>query len=78
MYLPHEEEEAEEMIHLTIARSVIGAAVRTAVRYGPSATRAYGFTKKVRSTYSRRDGMRESRGSFVYVPTYTPEEKWWE
>lgn len=66
------------MIHITIARSMIGAAVRTAVRYGPAATRAYGATKKARSAYSRRDGMRENRGSFVYIPTYAPEERWWE
>ena len=78
MYLPHEEEEAEEMIHITIARATLGAAVRTAVRYGPTAARAYGSTKKVHTMYSRRDGMSGPVGSFVYLPTYAPQEKWWE
>lgn len=78
MYLPHEEEEAEEMIHVTIARTMIGAAVRTAVRYGPTAARAYRSTKWVRTRNSARDSLREMRGSFVYMPTYVPEERWWE
>ena len=78
MYLPYEEEEAKKMIHLTIARSVIGAAVRTGIKYGPRAASAYRTTKNVRSKFSRRDSMREQRGSFVYIPTYAPEERWWE
>lgn len=76
MYLPHIEEEAEEMIHITIARSVVGAAVRTVVRYGPTAYRAHKATRFARmrsSIKTRSDG-----GYDVYSPIYSPEERWWE
>jgi len=78
VYLSHKEEEAKEMIHLTTARTLVGASVRMLVRYGPSAVKAYRSSKTVRSKFSRRDALRETRGSFVYPTHYTPEERWWE
>ena len=65
------------MIHTTIARTVLGAALRSVVRYGPRTVRGYNSARQVRNAVSRTNASR-NRLDYAYYHPYIPEEKWWE